>query len=477
METLRIEASPDGIGRRLLWKIKNGEGQEHVRELEHKFHSESPWNLTYIKSVTEFNDLYVGDLEYVATLIGMNNCAGSSCAWCELRQGLFGTGKGKERTRQTIDADFQTHLENRRLEEERGLKSKTKPVHGVQSHWLLNIDPRKIVIPTLHVEIGLINKFNEEVTAWMQLNVEGLEPEYDAIRQSYLEAMEDETEARMEYEGNKVSEELKSKLKNAENLHKKTKKAYAAMQEDISKREGGFWDHQEDIFHTLGLKHESYFAGKLNGNSCRKQMEKATEWSEKMSELDIFNQAQSRLTEQEMKEEIAKFGKMMGMFDSIFAQVRGIDAGLLPTEDQISTLVDTIEKTRVLWVGSGWSTDQPKWHLLFDGHLVDQVRLFWGLADKLDDVIEKAHQPWKREKERTWNIKNFKMQQKQQLAAVRKRNHFKIRAELEITRQLRKRTFKKDKERKRKAEAKVEGIREAKVIKREGHIQTVLVRQ
>jgi hypothetical protein len=112
-----------------------------------------------------------------------------------------------------------------------------------------------------------------------------------------------------------------------------------------------------------------------------------------------------------------------------------VDAGLLPTEDQIVTLEQTIEPTRVLWLQSGWSTDQPKWHLLFDGHLVDQVRMFWGLADKLNDVIEKAHQPWKRE-EHTWNIKHFRMQQKQQLRAVRKRNHHKIRAELEITQQL-----------------------------------------
>jgi hypothetical protein len=108
---------------------------------------------------------------------------------------------------------------------------------------------------------------------------------------------------------------------------------------------------------------------------------------------------------------------------------------------------------------------------------VEQVRLFWGLTDKLDNVIEKAHQPWKREKEQTWNIKHFKIQQKQQLAAVRKQNHYKIQAELEITYQLHKRTFKNDKECKRKAEMKVEGIQEAKVIKPEGHIRTVLVRQ
>ncbi len=69
------------------------------------------------------------------------------------------------------------------------------------------------------------------------------------------------------------------------------------------------------------------------------------------------------------------------------------------------------------------------------------------------------------------------MHQKQQLAAVCKRNHYKIRAELEITCQLHKRTFKNDKECKRKAKAKVEGIQEARVIKHEGHIHVVLIRQ
>jgi hypothetical protein len=48
---------------------------------------------------------------------------------------------------------------------------------------------------------------------------------------------------------------------------------------------------------------------------------------------------------------------------------------------------------------------------------------------------------------------------------------------LEITRQLCKRTFKNDKEHNRKAQANVEGIQEAKVIKCEGHIHAVLVIQ
>ena len=141
-------------------------------------------------------------------------------------------------------------------------------------------------------------------------------------------------------------------------------------------------------------------------------------------------------------------------------------------------LGQTTEKMCELWIGSGLSTDQPKWHLLFDGHLVDQAHMFWGLADKLDDVIEKAHQPWKRKKEQTWNIKNFRMQEKQQLAAVCKQHHYKIQAELEITCQLCTHTFQNYRDCKRKAKAKVEGVREVKVVKREGRIQTVLaVRQ
>jgi hypothetical protein len=57
----------------------------------------------------------------------------------------------------------------------------------------------------------------------MQLNVEELDPEYEAIRRNYLEAMEDETIARIEYEGNRVSIELKKTLTEAAKLWKKMK--------------------------------------------------------------------------------------------------------------------------------------------------------------------------------------------------------------------------------------------------------------
>jgi predicted ATP-dependent Lon-type protease len=68
-------------------------------------------------------------------------------------------------------------------------------------------------------------------------------------------------------------------------------------------------------------------------------MEKVKEWCEKMAKLEIFDPNQSWLTKEELKDKIVIFGKMLGMFDSIFAQVWEVEAGLLTTEEQIETLV------------------------------------------------------------------------------------------------------------------------------------------
>jgi hypothetical protein len=82
-------------------------------------------------------------------------------------------------------------------------------------------------------------------------------------------------------------------------------------------------------------------------------MEKAREWSEKMAALPIFNPNQSQLTKQEVKAKISKFGKILGLFDSMFAQIRGVEAGLLPTEEQTLKLEETINMAHKLWLERG----------------------------------------------------------------------------------------------------------------------------
>jgi len=93
--------------------------------------------------------------------------------------------------------------------------------------------------------------------------------------------------------------------------------------------------------------------------------------------------------------------------DVIWSTVRGSQTGLLPTQEEIIELKNQIDQARVYWGELGLSLAMPKAHLLFDGHLLHQIEMFGGLADKADDAIEKAHQLWNREAKRTANIKNF----------------------------------------------------------------------
>jgi hypothetical protein len=191
------------------------------------------------------------------------------------------------------------------------------------------------------------------------------------------------------------------------------------------------------------MKHEAYFAGKLNGKSSRVMMENAEEFSKTIREIvhAVHDNQQSKLTWEKVSEHLTNYENLLGTLDALFAHVRGVESGLLPTEPQIEDLEHLVKAAKHWWRQCRLTTLQPKWHLIFDGHLLEQVCRFGGLADKIDDFIEKAHQPWKREKERTWGVKNFKQQQVCQLMAVRKRTHYKIDAKIEENARKRKRNF------------------------------------
>ena len=177
---MTIEPAVDGTGWRLCCKIP-GTGDVQCCDLDAKFNNID--DLKFVKSVTEFNNLHAGDLDHMCNLIGMLNCSGSSCPWRLNSENKFGEGQGKVRPRENIDSDCTTFLCNTIKDLTRKRKSKTSPVNGVQSRWLMKLDPAKILAPTLHVETGLVNKFNEELANWMQLCVEQLPAHSDKIRE------------------------------------------------------------------------------------------------------------------------------------------------------------------------------------------------------------------------------------------------------------------------------------------------------
>ena len=126
---------------------------------------------------------------------------------------------------------------------------------------------------------------------------------------------------------------------------------------------------------------------------------------------------------EDLRKDTKKYERALGLLDVVWSSVRGID-GLLPSDEFLTSLEANIEKARVAWLALGLNIDgNPKCHLTFDGHLLEQVRRFEGMADKGEDWIEHLHQCWKKQKELTWHISNFELQQKVQLKNMLVKNN------------------------------------------------------
>ena len=96
-----------------------------------------------------------------------------------------------------------------------------------------------------------------------------------------------------------------------------------------------------------------------------------------------------------------------------------------------------------MWTKLGLNIAQnPKAHLLFDGHLIEQVRLYGGLADKADDEIERAHQIHGKLDKLTCNLKNYERRNDNQQRAVYRRANPVVNKQLNWIGDQRKRNFK-----------------------------------
>ena len=143
-------------------------------------------------------------------------------------------------------------------------------------------------------------------------------------------------------------EERKEARRQAKKTREAAEKVYKAMVADFGKREHGFVDRQEYVFNKVNMKHEAYFAGKLNGNSVRRQMECATEYSDLILEevLTVWDPEQSDVTELEIRQHCHNHRQLLGSCDALFAHIRGVQTGMVPTEEHIQELENIVERTK-----------------------------------------------------------------------------------------------------------------------------------
>jgi hypothetical protein len=105
------------------------------------------------------------------------------------------------------------------------------------------------------------------------------------------------------------------------------------------------------------------------------------------------------------------YARLLGLLDAIWSTIRGLDSGLLPTDGQKIMLQTALLQAKELWLDMKLSTLQPKWHLTFDGHLLEQFNKYGGLADKSDETIEKNHQTLKVLRDRFRGISSYEQRE------------------------------------------------------------------
>ena len=159
---------------------------------------------------------------------------------------------------------------------------------------------------------------------------------------------------------------------------------------------------------------------------------------------------------------------MLGILDVIWSNVRGIDAGLLPTEVQLEYLSKALVEGKQLWLSMRIGTLQPKWHMTFDRHLLEQARKHGGLADKADDTIELQHQMLMKLRDRYRGMTSYQRRETCIRRELRRRKSPEIQAQIEKYE-----AFIKEKTTNKRAIAVTErqqDQREAKRVKREAFV-------
>jgi hypothetical protein len=178
-------------GKEVIYELPTDDGAEDILQLGEKFKDVLKENIMLTVAVSKFNDLYLGDIKFFAYLLGMVNSDTCWCLHCQRVQGKFGSGQfdpNEIRTKGNIQECLETFRQIIADAQENDTKTTPKNYLGVNSCPLQSIDPDKLMLSTLHCEIGQINKFNMDADKWVLFYVEKLEPNQQAIRAEYVEA-------------------------------------------------------------------------------------------------------------------------------------------------------------------------------------------------------------------------------------------------------------------------------------------------
>ena len=156
----------------------------------------------------------------------------------------------------------------------------------------------------------------------------------------------------------------------------------------------GMESRVEDVMdEEARIKSGAYHGGALNGMSCQRLVQSSKKIMKRLSDICHEMHSQSndewgseKISKEELTNKLNLFTTLFEVLDVVLSLLRKPD----PTECEIKELEFMIGVLETLWRQAGISVT-VKAHILFK-HIVDQVKQFGGIADKVEDFVEKAHQ-------------------------------------------------------------------------------------
>ena len=373
---------------------------------------------TYVWTVIHsFKFIVAGDLSFFATSTGRDGRSHCRCTYCPLSSSEWKDDYCKPATTTNLTLATIHSYANKYHSDKSKQKKKISDTKGVIMKPLLEIEPRDYIVPLLHLMIGIVNKAWDSFIYFLDEFVENvgereaslkdrlcdIENEMNNIvdsievhttnRNVSLMEIKSDPEAKEIYELSKkcLSDLIDKKRK----LTSEKRSVKGSIEEEKNKRS----DNEENIENLLHvildqckIKKQHFHGGSMNGVCCRRLLDNVEVIFEKVhllvkSKMEKRNRNKnSKMRMSQLTVVIDTFQSLFQAMDVVFSKLRII----APSETEINEIKVGIRVLETIWEELELSVT-PKFHILVT-HTVEQVIRFDGIADKVEDFVEKAHQ-------------------------------------------------------------------------------------
>ena len=350
-----------------------------------------------------------GDLAYFATCTGRDGHSHCRCPYCDLTKSSWSNSY-------VTPTPISLKMLHNLATIHQSSTSKTDDTKGVIMAPLLEVEPFYYIVPILHLLIGIVNKewtsmvhfFDEfvENVSDLEATLKDKKLEHDIFLHNIKEDIDVLTVNKDMAclskdncsEANDVFKQATKELKRLQEIKKQKSGELksVSMKLKIEQQKRKHYDNgMENLLYNIleesHIQKQHFHGGAMNGVCCRRLLGNVEVIFSKIRKLasERLSTNNNRDFEKDivtLTSVIDKFEAIFDATDVVFSNLRVLD----PTPEEMETIEKGIRVLEQMW-NDLELVITPKVHILFR-HTMIQVYHFGGIADIVEDFIEKFHQ-------------------------------------------------------------------------------------